>query len=462
MANPRKRKLAKVAVLLCEQTDSTDVAAQMQAIADGTSIYSTNGGVADASSGPAAIVAANAALTALATDDSGNINPDTGVSRRGSLRFVAGEKSNLLDGNSVVPSQLDEDFLSNGLAGVAPDTARTVNTVAPKFVVADSSADTSDGLLFDNSFTSDHIPALHGQINNTANNIDFTIDPLGSSIPSELAGDNTTQIELVLHADNRGQARSRTSQFAHDLVNGATANAVGSRIDIDKSAGVGDDFGTTFTLSSVAMQITLEDPADATVDANLWAAGDIVRVNTADGSLYDFVAGTDFDHTGVLAAITGDLVLAIDGTAQLDCAADNAPAGQFTVSDVMGQGVDAGVTVQVLRASSLNIVGADESGGGTNTGVTQQGGAAWATDGVGTGAGGAARGAGNFTENVLVNVTQGGAGAGGGAGASFRSAIQAIQLDEFPVRVRYTVTANDLTDESGDRGYAVTWMADTP
>ena len=45
MANPRKRKLAKVAVLLCEQTDSTDVAAQMQAIADGTSIYSTNGGL---------------------------------------------------------------------------------------------------------------------------------------------------------------------------------------------------------------------------------------------------------------------------------------------------------------------------------------------------------------------------------------------------------------------------------
>ena len=101
---------------------------------------------------------------------------------------------------------------------------------------------------------------------------------------------------------------------------------------------------------------------------------------------------------------------------------------------------------------------------GAGTAIVTQDGVATATvaDGGLTGSERAAPGLFAISISAGGGITQGGDGAGpaGGGGASVQVAYTNdadIGLDNFPIRVRYNVTANDLTHEVADRGFVVEW-----
>ena len=226
MANPRKRKMAKLAVLALEQTDATDVAAQSQSIANGESALGTDGQVAMRN-------LARASKTALATDDTGNINPDSTVSRRGSLKFVAGDARTMLPSDAETPSQFTE-------------------AAVPHYVMADSASSGSDGSghVFDNSFDSLNIPALHGSIGRDAGtgNVVFTIDMDDSAVA---LGDTNVTVVIdnglrVLTAGGAGGADGfATADQVHDIVSGADGvTALGANLTVNRSLAIALESGT--------------------------------------------------------------------------------------------------------------------------------------------------------------------------------------------------------------------------
>jgi len=456
MANPRKRKMAKLAVLALEQTDATDVAGQSQEIVNGNSALGADGQ-------SAARELARSALRALAVDDTGNINPDTSVSRRGSLKFVAGESRVMLDDDALVCSTYTE-------------------TAVPHYVMADGSSAEGDssGVVFDNSFDSLNIPALFAPIGRDGGgDVVFTLDLSDQAI----AAQGNTAVTLTYHnslriiSDDAGDDGYATDGTAHDIVSGAGGANLSHALNIERSSGIGE--ANALLASQIKVRLGMNQEGGG---GNEWAQGDVVRITTASGRIWDFTATDntavaadyEFDVTGAnITAVMNSLEAAIDASPALDMLPDGtAPAdgvggnsahasGDILIEDVMGQGTDDGVSLEVLR-SDTRLLQAE------GVGVYATG-AALAEDGLAPGADGGGRGAGNFTVTLVdtdgqncaaMTVDGDGAVAGAAAGAvagGADSSTATIQLDEFPVRIRYNAPALNDAHQVGNLGFIVEW-----
>ena len=298
------------------------------------------------------------------------------------------------------------------------------------------------------------------------------------------AGD--TNVALVIDnglrvlTDSTGVAGAdgfATADRVHDIVDGDDgATALGADLSINRSLAIaleaGSGEGGVDANSGVASEILVRLDRDFIGEAApAWVAGDVVRIKTASGAVYDFTAGAaqdlptnTFEAATSITATMVSLRACIDQHPGLDMSADGAnpngsvaatadATGDIAIYDVMGQGVDAGFQLELLDQ------GGDALGGpGTSDGVSVFNTGADLADAVAEGANGTERTADASEATAYANATSGGAGAGPVADeiADDQDVIM-IEFDEFPVQVVYNVPADDLGHQVGDRGFVVSW-----
>ena len=205
--------------------------------------------------------------------------------------------------------------------------------------------------------------------------------------------------------------------------------------------------------------------------APAWVAGDVVRITSASGTVYDFTAGAaqdlptnTFEAATSITATMASLRACIDQHPGLDMSADAAnpngsiaatadATGDIAIYDVMGKGVDAGFKLELLDQDGEAL-----GGPATDDGISTFNTGADLAESAASGANGTERSAAASVASAYASATNGGSGAGPVADevADDQDTVT-VEFDEFPVQIVYNVPNDDLGHQIGDRGFVVSW-----